>query len=225
LLSIQRAQCNTLLTCLQIEFNSGVIVLIKALLILFVTFSYAYAYVDLGIVGKTYRITERPLIDVIAERTADINWTKEINSFYADLDKQYTYDLDLPQCQKTTKTERKNEFIVPYDVPDDNGKLIFRAGQVLTQKLPKGQTYSVCFLDGKRNAQAQLRAVDKAELDCELVVANADSRAFSQTIGRKVAPMHKLYLTRIDIDCFPSAARFIDDVIEHYSFETNKEKE
>jgi hypothetical protein len=191
--------------------------------VMFVSTIASAAIVDLGTQGKTYKITERPLIDVIAERAADVNWTRETERVRGEIDGMYAYNLDRPLCASDKKNVVKNEVTVPYDVPDNKGGLAFRAGQKLTQTLPADKSFAICFVDGARDHKSQLRAIDKADLGCDLVVSNIDSREFSDKSGRKASPMHPFYLTRANIDCFPSAVRFSGDKIENYAFKPIEE--
>jgi hypothetical protein len=171
--------------------------------------------IDLGVVGTTYEITEKPLVTAIMEAVKEVNWTQAQKDFRADFEGLYSYSHPKPACAADANSSVKHEVIVPHDIVSE-GKILFRAGQKVLYKIPLGLSFSLCFIDGSKDLVPQLRAFDKASVgSCDLIASNADSRTLSAKHKIEVAPNNRVMADKTKISCYPSVVTFEGDNIRY----------
>jgi len=169
-------------------------------------------YYDFGVIGKTYPIEERNIMDEIKEEFKNFKLTKEDFRKAAEkaIAEKAFYKSELPLCsigksypEEIDSSTLKENMYSPY------GKIIRKKGDLITVPLPKGAEFSLCFISGKNyiNGLNQINYLEHKEREgkCLYLISDRDIRDY-----RKAFPELDIYTSskvqedRFNIKCYPS---------------------
>ena len=125
----------------------------KTLLAVLTVFSNVYAE-DLGVLGKTYPIAERNLLDVMQERMQAKVESGEVDALHQSMSNQAkSYakrpkGISLPRATQYKATPYIPTYTVPKDIKDDQGNVLYAKGATVNALDVKPLTKTLCFFDG-----------------------------------------------------------------------------
>lgn len=115
----------------------------------------------LGVLGPTYPIHERNLIEVMQEKMAEKQANGEIAAMHERMADQAAQYVQRPPGQKLPRAlERKISsfsplYVLDRDIHDATGKLIFAKGTTVNPLKIKPLTKMLCFIDGDDPQQVE----------------------------------------------------------------------
>ncbi|MBL0941404.1 MAG: type-F conjugative transfer system protein TraW [Alphaproteobacteria bacterium] len=110
---------------------------------------------NLGVVGQTFAILERDLLDLIESRLKDLDDLGELSKHTQKIKAQLAYKIQHPQAgvilprTQTSKTYTYDPALtVPYDLKDHQGKMFHKAGTKVNPLDLVSLTKELIFFDG-----------------------------------------------------------------------------
>ena len=115
--------------------------------------SFSHAH-DLGVIGPSYAILERDLLDVIHERLAQhmqSGLLEEERRQLAERSRRYVTrpaGIRLPRTQTYRSRAVSLEFVTTEDIIDGRGKILYPVGTRVNPLVFQPLTKTLCFADG-----------------------------------------------------------------------------
>lgn len=155
--------------------------------------SDAHAYVsDLGILGKTYEITEEDLIQVLQKKLLEKKDSGELERemmIFKERSKEFVKRpgrINLPRAKFYRRAELNILYKLPEDIKDADGKILFRAGTVVNPLKIKMLTKSLCFIDGDDKEQVEWLIKNcMGNSSNKLILVNGDFLEISNKYNRR----------------------------------------
>lgn len=163
-------------------------------------------YIDFGIQGVLYDIQEVNGNDMFNEGIKDINITQVNSLLSRQVEAAFISNISLPDS--SLKSEIKKKDLVParWDVIGLDGTIMAKKGDLILSKIPKGMSFSLCFINGD-NPKEIVDYVVKEFGNCIYMVNNIDSRLFNEIYSYETYPISnqvKEYLDRYKVTKFPT---------------------
>ena len=170
---------------------------------------------DLGVIGATYPIIERDLIEVIHERIQQKTESGELdalNKALKDNAKQQARrppGVLLPTAQAYRAIEINPIYTLDNDITDAEGKVIFKAGTQVNPLEVKPLTKTLCFIDGDDPEQVKwLQNYCAKDSLNKLILVNGDYLALSNQLNLRIYFDQRGYLVeRFGIKAVPAVIR------------------
>jgi len=170
---------------------------------------------DFGVIGKTYPIIERDLIEVIHERIQQKKESGELDALHrgmAERSKGYARrppGVALPRAEEYRVTEVNPVYTLEKDITDADGKVIFKAGTKVNPLEVNPLTKTLCFIDGDDPEQViWLKTYCGKDLRNKLIMVNGDYLAVTEKTGMRIYFDQRGYLVeRFGIKAVPAVIR------------------
>lgn len=170
---------------------------------------------DLGVIGSSYPIIERDLIDVIHERIQQKTVSGELdalNQGMADRSKNYAKrppGVILPRATAYSAIEVNLVYTLEKDITDADGKVLFKAGTTVNPLDVRPLTSVLCFIDGDDPEQvAWLESYCVHDVKSKLILVNGDYLSVSEKLGVRMYFDQRGYLVqRFGIKALPAVIR------------------
>ncbi|MCZ2802553.1 type-F conjugative transfer system protein TraW [Vibrio alginolyticus] len=198
-----------------------------SLVVLFVSCN-AFAS-DLGVIGKTYPIIERDLIDVIHERIEEKTKSGELDELHQgmkDRSKEYASrppGIDLPRAKEYRAVEVNPVYTLEEDIVDAEGKVLFKAGTKVNPLEIRPLTKTLCFIDGDDPVQVTwMQTYCAKDPRNKLILVNGDFQIVSKQTGLRLYFDQRGYLVgRFGITAVPAVIRQSGKVLYVEEFPIN----
>jgi conjugal transfer pilus assembly protein TraW len=170
---------------------------------------------DLGVIGVTYPIIERDLIEVIHERIQEKTKSGELDALNKELKEtakqraRRPLGVLLPTAQVYRAIEINPIYTVDKDITDADGKVIYKAGTQINPLEVKPLTKTLCFIDGDDPEQVKWlqNYCAKNRLN-KLILVNGDYLALSNQLNLRIYFDQRGYLVgRFGIKAVPAVIR------------------
>ncbi|WP_223825622.1 type-F conjugative transfer system protein TraW [Candidatus Enterovibrio escicola] len=170
---------------------------------------------DLGVMGKTYPIIERDLIDVIHERIQEKTKSGELDELHhgmKDRSKEYARrppGIDLPRAKEYRAVEVNPVYTLEDDIVDADGKVLFKAGTKVNPLEIRPLTKTLCFIDADDSEQViWLQTYCAQDPRNKLILVNGDFQLLSNQTGLRLYFDQRGYLVgRFGIAALPAVIR------------------
>lgn len=170
---------------------------------------------DLGVIGKSYPIIERDLVEVIHERIQQKTESGELDAMHQgmrDRSKGYARrppGVSLPRAQEYRAVEINPLYTLDRDITDADGKVLFTAGTQVNPLEVNPLTKVLCFIDGDDPAQVNwLQNYCAKDIRNKMILVNGDFLAVSEQIGMRLYFDQRGYLVeRFGIQAVPAVIR------------------
>ena len=200
----------------------------KTLLVVLFVSCNAFAS-DLGVIGKTYPIIERDLIDVIHERIEEKTKSGELDELHQgmkDRSKEYASrppGVGLPRATEYRAIEVNPVYTLEEDIVDAEGKVLFKAGPKVNPLEIRPLTKTLCFIDGDDQEQvAWMQKYCAQEPRNKLILVNGDFELVSKKTGLRLYFDQRGYLVgRLGITALPAVVRQSGKVLYVEEFPIN----
>lgn len=116
---------------------------------------------DLGVIGPTYPVRERNIVELIQERLAEKQASGEIDGIHQHMaDQAVSYvkrppGRSLPRANEYRASSFSPVYVLDRDIRDATGKLLFAKGTTVNPLRIKPLTKILCFIDGDDEMQVQ----------------------------------------------------------------------
>lgn len=176
---------------------------------------------DLGLIGPSYPIIERDLIDVIHARIQNKIEAGELDALHQGLiedSKSYAArppGTILPRAQAYRAVEINPVYTLEQDITDADGKVLFKAGTQVNPLHIKPLSKMLCFIDGDDLQQvAWVKTHCSEDLANKLILVNGDYLAITKQLNRRLYFDQQGYLiARFDIRSLPAVIRQSGEVL------------
>lgn len=176
---------------------------------------------DLGLIGPSYPIIERDLIEVIHGRIRDKTEAGELDALHQELiedSKSYASrpsGVTLPRALVYRAVEINPVYTLEQDITDADGKLLFKAGTQVNPLHFKPLSKMLCFIDGDDSQQvAWVKTHCSEDLANKLILVNGDYLAITKQLNRRLYFDQQGYLiARFDIHSLPAVIRQSGEVL------------
>lgn len=176
---------------------------------------------DLGVIGKTYPIIERDIIDVMKERLkkkVDSGELDAIHKGLVDRSKDYVRrppGVALPRAQEYRGIEISPMYTLDKDITDADGKVIFKAGTKVNPLKIYPLTKTLCFIDGDDPAQVSwLETYCAHDSDNKLILVNGDLLTITKKLGMRLYyDQYGRLVDRFGIKAVPAVIRQSGEVL------------
>lgn len=170
---------------------------------------------DLGVIGNTYPVIERDLIEVIHERIQQKTESGELDALHqgmTDRSKEYARrppGVALPRAQEYRAIEVNPLYTLEKDITDADGKILFKAGTKVNPLEVKPLTKTLCFIDGEDPEQVTwLETYCGKDARNKLILVNGDYLAVTEQTGMRLYFDQRGYLVeRFGIKAVPAVIR------------------
>lgn len=184
---------------------------------------------DLGLIGPSYPIIERDLIEVIQGRIRDKIEAGELDALHQELiedSKNYAArppGTALPRAQVYRAVEINPLYTLEQDIIDADGKVLFKAGTQVNPLTLKPLTKMLCFIDGDDLQQVTWLVTHcAADSSNKLILVNGDFLAITQQLGRRLYFDQQGFLVdRFAIQSLPAVIRQSGEVLYLEEFPIN----
>ena len=163
-------------------------------------------YTDFGTHGTLYNIQETNGNDMLAKGIKDINITKVNKLLAKQVEDAFVSNISLPDSTVNSEIRKKDFVPARWDVIGLNGTIMAKKGDLILSEIPKGMTFSLCFINGD-NPREIIDYVVKEFGNCIYMVNKIDSRIFNKRYRYETYPISnqvKEYLTRYNVTKFPT---------------------
>ena len=134
--------------------------ILSALLFLLIS-KMAFAK-DYGIIGTTYQITEKSLLEEIQEKLQQAKKDGRLNKFQEQVKNNIYQQINDPQAIHKLKNGTKNRqwlydpsVSLPYDLKDQSGKIFYQANSKVNPLEKINLTKSLIFINGSDSKQVK----------------------------------------------------------------------
>ena len=176
----------------------------------------AYGFVDYGVQGELYDIKERNGDDLIKEKLRDLNKTKIREDLQKKVIAAYKTSVGLPKSLVDKTVTSKDSVRARWDIVDPYGNTIYKKGDFIVSKIPKGLRVELCFVDGDVKKNILDKIIAEFGRECVYMVDNMDSRKFETRYGVRAFPMggqNIVYLKRFKVESTPTKIIKFEDKI------------
>ena len=187
----------------------------KIALLVLLTASFNLTAKDLGVIGKTYPIKEKDMIEamkeVAAEKIANGD-LEQLNREMEETGKQYVKTPPgtfLPRATEYRATEINPVYKLLEDITDANGKVIFKAGVEVNPLEVKPLGKTLCFIDGNDPEQVEwlLKYCTDSSLN-KLILINGNYAEISEKHNiRLYFDQRGFLIKRFNIQAVPAVIR------------------
>lgn len=114
---------------------------------------------DLGVIGKTYPISEMNFLDYVQlhlEEEARKGRVEMLNNAFSENAQKYAKSppgLTLPRATEYSARDYDPTFVINGDIADHEGKILYRSGESVNPLDHKDWSKSFCFFDGNDEEQ------------------------------------------------------------------------
>jgi len=179
---------------------------VKIYIIFILFYQILNAYVDFGVVGPLYSIEEENGDDLIQRKIKDINVTQLQQDIEEEIDKLYYSKLSLQHSYIDKEITKKDIVLSRYDIQDLYGNIVLKKGEEIVSKIPKGTSFSLCFIDASLHDDIVKKIISDFGKNCIYLINNADSRIVGKKYNITAYPMggqNLLYIDRFNISQLP----------------------
>ncbi|EJX7572382.1 type-F conjugative transfer system protein TraW [Vibrio cholerae] len=184
---------------------------------------------DLGVIGTTYPIIERDLIDVIHERIEEKTKSGELDELHQGMkerSKEYASKppgVGLPRAQVYRAVEVNPVYTLEEDIVDAEGKVLFKAGTKVNPLEIRPLTKTLCFIDGDDSEQVTwLETYCAQDPRNKLILVNGNFQMLSKQTGLRLYFDQRGYLVeRFGITAVPAVIRQSGKVLYVEEFPIN----
>lgn len=183
----------------------------KVLLVLLIV-SFNVNAKDYGVIGTTYPIAERDMIEFMQDRMRQKVESGEVAATQkqmVDRAKKMVarpQGIKLPRAQVNKSIEMGVSYTLPNNIMDSAGKILFLAGTTINPLEVKSLTKSFCFVDGDDEEQVnwlKKNCADPARY--RVVLVNGNFLDVSARLGRRLYFDQRSYLTqRFGLQALPT---------------------
>jgi len=179
----------------------------------------AAASVDLGVVGPTYRIVERDMLDAIEQRMRSLSASGELDGLmqsYRRRAKAFASrppGVSLPRAKEHALVPVDTTFVLGHDIEDADGNVLFPAGTTIRPLEHQPLLRVLCFIDGDDRQQVQwLRSACPDEVQHKRILVNGDISEVQKQLSGRVYFDQRGYLgSMLSITAVPTVVRQIGD--------------
>ena len=163
----------------------------KAFLALTLMSAAASQAADFGVLGKTYKVKERSIIESINAKIKEKQKSGELNKKMIELrDNSKNYIKRPPGIALPVATEYSAEsvgvsFTLKEDLTDEKGNIIHRAGKTVNPLEIQPLRFGLCFIDGDDKKQIKF-AKEKCAASERIVLVNGNFADVGKAIGVRV---------------------------------------
>lgn len=199
----------------------------KTLLVMLVLFSNSMIQAqaaDYGIVGNTYKIKERDLIEVLQgkmqKKMNNGEWDKEVQGMR---DKTQSFidrpkGISLPVTQKYSATSIDVTYRLPEDILDSKGKILHKKGKVVNPLDVYPIKRGLCFIDGDDKEQVAF-AKSKCYPNEKIVLVNGSYADVARKLDVRIYFDQKQQLVnRFKVSSVPTVIRQSGSVLMKEAF-------
>lgn len=184
---------------------------------------------DLGLIGPSYPIIERDLIEVIHGRIQKKIEAGELDALHEGLiedSKNYAArppGTALPRAEVYRAVEINPVYTLEQDIIDADGKVLFKAGTQVNPLTLKPLTKMLCFIDGDDLQQVTWLVTHcAADSRNKLILVNGDFLAITQQLDRRLYFDQQGFLVdRFTIQSLPAVIRQSGEVLYLEEFPIN----
>lgn len=183
--------------------------MIKVFIYSLIFSSFLQSFEDMGTYGETSIIAERNFMDIVEEKSKDLNTTLLEKQFHEGRKSFMKVKRLLPTCSATRQRKYRPFFIVPADVVLPNGKVLAIAGEkkytldVMGEKGMRLDKYMM-FIDVDDAIQVQLSY--RYKNNGFVFITNGDIKGYEQYTKIQAFKGEKETIAKFGIECSPSFA-------------------
>ena len=186
-------------------------------------------YIDLGIVGKTYDITEPDLYENMMKEIAAYKPDKEemTKTLTDGINNMAIYKPSVEFCETTEIGDWKtNYFKLPEAIVNPLGRVVYEKGKQFISPSVPNET-NICFVDGTfmLEAKNQINFMKKRYNKCIYLVSNMDVRELQKVYPNiDIFPGNDAIFSRFNIKCTTGVVSLKDTLIKKEYFSIGKFK-
>jgi len=185
------------------------------LLALLIVFSSAAVAEDLGVIGETYPIKEKDMIQAIEEKLAGMQESGELQKEHEQLRKRSeSYarrppGTDLPRAYEYRATPVDLSFELSEDISDADGNVLFEKGLRVNPLKYRPLTRALCFIDGDDQLQVDwLAGACPGPLESKVILVDGPVVELSEELQRRLYfDQHGVLVARFRISALPAVVR------------------
>lgn len=167
---------------------------------------------DYGVIGVTYPIAERDMIELMQERMRQKVESGEVAATQRDMVDRARkmvarpQGIKLPRAQVYKSFEMGVSYKLPNNILDSSGKVLFWAGTTINPLDVKSLTQAFCFVDGDDDLQISWLRNNCADPSrYRVVLVNGNYLDVSARLGRRIYFDQRSYLTnRFGLQALPT---------------------
>jgi len=184
---------------------------------------------DLGVIGPSYPVIERDLIEVIHERIQQKTASGELGELHNGLkDRTKNYakrppGVSLPRALEYRAVEINPVYTLDKDITDADGKVIFKAGTKVNPLEVNPLTKTLCFIDGDDPEQVSwMKEYCSADIRNKMILVNGDYLGLTEKLNLRLYFDQRGYLVeRFGIKAVPAVIRQSGKVLYVEEFPIN----
>jgi conjugal transfer pilus assembly protein TraW len=177
------------------------------------------AAVDLGVLGPTYRIVERDMLDAIEQRIRSLSGSGELDGLmqgYRRRAKAFASrppGVSLPRADEHSLVPIDTTFVLGHDIEDGEGNVLFPAGTTIRPLEHQPLTRVLCFIDGDDRQQVEwLRSACPDALRYKRILVSGDATEVQEQLSGRIYFDQRGYLGSVlSITAVPTVVRQIGD--------------
>ena len=185
------------------------------LLVALIGFSSQSIAKDLGVIGPTYSILERDLVELIRERLTEKTASGEVARLNEELrNRGRNYAAKppgskLPRAVEYSATQIDPVYTLDRDITDASGKILFFRGTKVNPLEIKPLTKTLCFIDGYDKEQVEwMQRFCAANKRNKLILVDGDYLALAEKTKLRLYFDQRGYLiNRFGITALPAVVR------------------
>lgn len=181
-------------------------------------------FIFLGKKGKTYPIKEKDFYSFIQEETSSFLKREKIDlkkEVIKNVKKLSLYNTKFLFCEKNlSKPPKQDYFVLPVNIVNPFGRVVYKKGTKILVSLPKGRTADLCFVAGNRaTVFNQIQTLKKLYPACLFLVADVSVFDVRQKFPNiAVYPSSAYYEKRFRIRCYPTVVHLKGGTIQHREY-------
>lgn len=163
------------------------------------------AYVDLGMMGKSYTPSEPDILTRFEQKIASIDTKKLRQRAIEQIEAAKTAEADVPRCMQSRSYDRPYEVTLRQDIHSETGEILHRRGE--TVPMTSRYKATLCIVDAAtpEALEASARSVTQSG-KCDKTLVAGGSIDLAQGMGGLggVYPYSAVLADALGVECYPA---------------------
>jgi len=166
---------------------------------------------DLGVVGPVWPIAEDDMLDALLAKLTERKAHGDVDQLQSDLTSQargYAHEppaLDIPRATHASQRRFDPSIIVPYDLRDATGKLLYGAGTTVNPLEHMAFRETLVLIDGRDAQQIAWLKHRTLDANTKVILTGGSPTDLAEQLGRQVYfDQHRALVAKFHITAVPS---------------------
>jgi hypothetical protein len=178
----------------------------KIITISFLSLTTLMAFTDLGILGATHEIAEKPMLKQLQDGAETVKMRDYQKRAYTEIERAKSVNADIPRCVADREYELKHYYTHTHDAIDLDGNLVAMKGK--KELVSARGSNTLCVIDGSTEVRMMysIEKLSKNKGCTKTLVANTSvdqARGLSSAMGA-LYPYNGAITKTLGISCYPS---------------------